>query len=74
TYALTEQNSNWDSNGVLENKVKTTTNNYQTLTQKGLTIYRYDGKATWVNGGVLYTISDGNNLSNEQILKIIDSL
>jgi hypothetical protein len=74
TYSITQQNSNWDSIGVLENKVKPVARNYQTLTQKGLTIYRFNDKAIWVNGGVLYTISDGNNLSNEQILKIVDSI
>lgn len=73
-YSLTEQNSTWDSKGVLENKVKPNSKNYQTLSQKGLTIYRFDGKAIWVNGGVLYTISDDNNLSNDQILQIIDSI
>ncbi|GHU07142.1 hypothetical protein FACS189431_1240 [Alphaproteobacteria bacterium] len=73
TYSITQQNSNWDSVGVLENKVKPVAKNYQTLTQRGLTIYRYNDKAIWVNGGVLYTISDGNNLSNEQILKIVES-
>jgi len=74
SFSLTQQNSNWDSNGVLENKVKPVSRDYQTLTQQGLTIYRFSGTAIWVNGGVLHTISDSNNLINEEILKIIASM
>jgi len=74
TYSITQQNSTWDSNGVLENKVKPKSRDYQTLTQKGLTIYRFSSTAIWVNGGVLFTITDGNNLTNEEILQIIDSM
>lgn len=73
-YSLMEQSSTWDSDGVLENKVKPNSKNYQTLSQKGLTIFRFDKKAIWVNGGILYTISDNNNLGNDQILKIVDSI
>jgi len=73
-YSLTQANSNWNSAGVLENKVKPLGNNFQTLSQKGLTIYRFNTGATWVNGGVLYTIADEGKLSNEQILKIVDSI
>jgi hypothetical protein len=74
SFSITQQNSTWDSNGVLENKVKPVARDFQTLTQKGLTIYRFNDKTIWVNGGVLYTISDSKNLSNEDVLKIIDSM
>ncbi|MDR1196829.1 MAG: DUF4367 domain-containing protein [Candidatus Nomurabacteria bacterium] len=73
-YSLSQQNSNWDSESVLENKVKPVSNDYQTLTQKGLTIYRFKDQAIWVNGGILFTITDNNKLSNEQILKIVDGI
>lgn len=74
SYTLTQANSNWDSNGVLENKVKPLGGSHQTLSQKGLTIYRYTTGAVWVNGGVLYTITDEGKLSNEQILQIVDGI
>jgi hypothetical protein len=74
SYSLSFANSNWDSNGVVENKVKPVSNNYQTLSQKGLTIFRYKDHAVWVNGGILYTITDGDKLTNEQILKIVDGI
>lgn len=73
-YSLTQANSNWDSEGVLENKVKPLGGNHQTLSQKGLTIYRYSTGAIWVNGGILYTITDEGKLSNEQILHIVDGI
>ncbi len=73
-YSITQQNSSWDSSAVLENKVGPDTANYQTLSQKGLTIYRYDDKAAWVNGGVLYTIDGDASLSTEQVLRIVDSI
>jgi hypothetical protein len=74
SYSISMANSNWDSEGVLENKVKPVSSNYQTLSQKGLTIYRYKDHAIWVNGGILYTITDNNRLTNEQILKIVDGI
>lgn len=73
-YVLTQANSNWDSKGVLENKVKPLGGSYQTLSQKGLTIYRYTTGAVWVNGGIIYTITDEGKLSNEQILQIVDGI
>jgi hypothetical protein len=73
-YSLSQQNSNWDSESVLENKVKPVSNDYQTLTQKGLIIYRSKDQVIWVNGGILFTITDNNRLDNEQILKIVDGI
>jgi len=70
-YSISQQNSNWDSEGLLENKIILGQLNYQVLTQRGLTIYRLDDGATWVNGGILFTISNAQQLSNEQILNII---
>ena len=73
-YSVMQQNSNWDSSAVLDNKVLPETNNYETLSQKGLTIYRYSNKTSWVNGGVLYTIDGNASLSNDQVLRIVDSM
>jgi hypothetical protein len=74
SYSIQMANSNWDSDGVLENKVKPTATNYQTLNQKGLTIFVFNSQAIWVNGGVLYTIALSANLSNDEALKIVDGI
>ena len=73
-YSISMANSNWDSKGVLENKVKPASANYQTLEQKGLTIFTYKNTAMWVNGGILYTISYDTEFSNDEILKIVDGI
>jgi hypothetical protein len=67
-------NSNWDSDGVLENKVKPASPNYQTLNQKGLTIFVQKDRAAWVNGGILYTLTFNTDLPNSEILKIVDGI
>jgi hypothetical protein len=72
-YSLQMANSNWDSDGVLENKVKPASTNYQTLNQKGLTIFVLKNQALWVNGGILYTLNF-DNLNNSEILKIVDGI
>jgi hypothetical protein len=74
SYSITMANSNWDSDGVLENKVKPTSTNYQTLNQKGLTIFVQKDKALWVNGGILYTLTFQAELPNSEILKIVDGI
>lgn len=73
-YTIEMANSNWDSDGVLENKIKPNASKYQTLEQKGLTIFVQDDSAMWVNGGVLYTIWFDSHMSNDEILKIIDGI
>lgn len=72
-YTLVQQSSGWDSQAVLDNFVVKQSPEYATLQERGLTIYLYDNKATWVNGGVLYTIDGNAPLSSEQIQKIASS-
>ncbi len=72
-YTLVQQASGWDSQAVLDNFVVKQSQEYATLQERGLTIYLYDNKATWVNGGVLYTIDGNAPLSSEQIQKIASS-
>ncbi|NCO10399.1 DUF4367 domain-containing protein [Candidatus Saccharibacteria bacterium] len=75
TYTIRQTESSWDSTAVLDNIVKKTVgDNYVTTRERGLTIYSYDRSATWVNGGVLYTITSNAHLSNEQIRRIATSL
>lgn len=71
---LTQQASQWDSQTVLQRLVKQQAgDNYSTDQTKGLTIYTYNNKANWVNGGILYDLSF-DDLSNDQVHKIATSL
>lgn len=74
-YAITERETNWDSQSLLENYVKPETDLYSTFQERGLTVYIYDGSnAVWVNGGIWYTIEGNSLLNSEQLLKIASSL
>jgi hypothetical protein len=57
---------------VVENVVSGSS--YQTLDIDGTTVYRYGNNATWISGGILYTINGSVNLSNEQVTKIVRSV
>lgn len=75
SYIIAQQNSSWDSSAVLDNVVKSAAgDNYVTTQERGLTIYSFDDTATWVNGGILYTISSSAPLSGDQIRRIATSL
>lgn len=74
-YTVTQERSNWDSSAVLDNYVKEKVGeNHGTYTERGLTIYTFDGGAAWVNGGILYTISGDAPLSSDQVRRIAVSM
>ncbi|MBC7564787.1 DUF4367 domain-containing protein [Candidatus Saccharibacteria bacterium] len=74
-YSVVQSRSSWDSSAVLTNVVKKAAgDNYDTTQESGLTIYSYEKNATWVNGGILYTIESNAPLSREQIRHIATSL
>ena len=74
-YSVIQTRSSWDSSAVLTNIVKKAAgDNYITTQESGLTIYSYEKNATWVNGGILYTIESNAPLSGEQIRHIATSL
>lgn len=74
-YNIEQRASSWDSQAVLDNFVEKKTKEYTTYSERGLTIYTYDGSnAAWVNGGILYTVSGNAPLSSDQILRIASSL
>lgn len=74
SFTLKQQNSNWDSQAVLDNFVNKQTENYLTYQEQGLTIYSFDNKAAWTNGGLLYSIEGNARLSSEQILRLATSM
>lgn len=74
-YTITQTRSSWDSSAVLDNVVTPAVgDDYVTTKERGLTIYTYGSVATWVNGGILYTIDSKAPLSGEQIRRIATSL
>lgn len=73
-YTVKQKSSNWNSQAVLDNYILKQTDSYLTYQEKGLTIYSYDNKAAWVNGGILYTIEGDASLSGEQVLNIATSM
>lgn len=74
-FNVTQKNSSWNSETLLQNYVSTTNQPYQTFQANGRTIYIYDGnKATWVDGGVWYDIDGQTNLNSDQLLRIAESL
>ncbi len=74
-FDVTQKNSSWNSETLLENYVATTNQPYQTFQANGRTIYIYEGnKATWVDGGVWFNIDGKTNLNSDQLLRIADSL
>lgn len=73
-YKLTQKASNWDSQAVLDNYVSKQTDNYLTFQERGITVYTFNNKATWVNGGMLYTIEGNAALSSDQVLRVATSL
>lgn len=75
SFAVTQKNSSWNSETLLENFVSATKQPYQTFQANGRTIYIYEGnKATWVDGGVWFNIDGKANLNSDQLLRIADSL
>ncbi len=73
-FTLTQKASSWDSQGVLDNYVRKQTSTYLTFQQRGVTVYTFNNKAAWTNGGLLYTIEGDATLSSDQILRLATSL
>lgn len=75
SYSVSQKVSDWDSKALLENKILKETKEYSAYTDRGLTIYVYGGKATWVNQGKVYEIElDGSKLDVEDMVRIAGSM
>jgi len=73
-FSLTQKKSSWESGAVKDKIAKDSNGEFITTEDRGLTIYSHNGNASWVNGGILYTISGDAQLSTDQILRIAASL
>lgn len=75
SFNIVERESSWDSQSLLDNYVDRQHDQYLTFQERGLTVYVYKGnQASWVDGGVWYTIEGDAALNTEQLLKIAGSL
>ena len=74
SYQITQKKMNWDSSAVEQDVNQKTSGSYTTSTTSGLTIYLYGTNASWVNGGILYTLSGDAPLSSEQVDRIATSM
>lgn len=74
SYVIKQSKSSWDSSAVKASAQKESKGDLSTTSERGLTIFSYDNKAMWVNGGILYTISGDAPLSSDQIRRIATSL
>lgn len=74
-FSLTQKETAWDSQTLLDNYVLEESDLYSTYQERGLIVYIFgSSNATWVNGGIWYTITGSSNLTAEQMLKIAASL
>jgi hypothetical protein len=74
-YTLTQQNTSWSSDTLLDKFLVNNKKQYQTYQDKGRTIYIYDtNNATWVDGGIWYQIEGQSQLSSDQLVRIASSL
>lgn len=75
-YAITQQASEWNSSSLLASYVtkQTCDSCYQSWSDTGKTIYTYNSNATWVDGGIWYTVEGNSNLTSDQLQRIANSL
>ncbi len=74
-YKLTQRPTDWDPIATLDNYVESDSkNDYQIHSVQGLTVYTYNKKAVWVNGGILHIIDGNATLSNQQVEHIVASM
>ena len=75
SFTIMQKNSDWDSSALLTNFVTITNQSYQTYQVSGRNVYLYgNNSATWVDGGVWYTVTGNGALSNKQLLDIASGL
>ena len=75
SFNVTQKQSNWDSQTLLDNYVATASNGYKGFQSNGRTVYVYgDNNATWVNGGIWYQLHADKSLDSDQLVKIAASM
>lgn len=74
-YTITQKQSNWDNQALLNNFVAADYPDYRTVAADGHVIYLYGNHdATWVNGGVWYVVQSDGSLSDQQLIDLAATL
>ncbi len=76
SYTVSQQNSSWNSESLLNEFVASKAVQYQTYTDgRGRTLYIYDKhNATWVQNGIWYVVEGDSDLSTDQLASLAASL
>lgn len=75
SFDIVQTPSLWSSESLVDNFLASAHKDYKTVKGEGRTIYTYDtSDATWVDGGIWYKVQGNADLSDDQLLKIADSL
>lgn len=75
TYTLKQESSNWNSQTLFDHINATYGSDYSVVYSNGRVIYIYGThEATWVSGGILYTISGSSSLNPNDVAEIAASL
>lgn len=74
-FKIVQRQSSWDSLSLQANYVALQSTDFLTFNERGLTIYVFNGSnATWVDGGIWYTIEGDSKLDSSQLVRIASSL
>lgn len=72
---ISQQRTQWDSQGLLDNYVRYETSQYETYRENGLTIYTFgDREAVWVDEGTLYQIESSDQLNETELAQVAASI
>jgi hypothetical protein len=73
-YTLAEQNSSWDSQGLVNAVViPAVGNNFKTYQISGRSIYIYNSSAVWIDAGIFYRLSINAHLTTANITQIVNT-
>ena len=74
-YSVSIKENDTDTQGSLRRRIaELYSNGYRTEQSGDKTLLRYDGKVTWLDNGIEYTINTNNYLDSDEITSIVDSL
>lgn len=75
SFRVVQKKTDWNSQSLLENFIAAEEKDFQTLQDKGKTIFIYDNNnATWVSGGIWYQVEGESSLNSDQLLRIASGL
>jgi hypothetical protein len=74
-YSITQKTSSWNSSSLVANAINPK-DQIETSSIAGTTVYVYGvaNNATWVSGGIWYTLANHAHLTTDQILSIVQSI